>query len=58
MKILSNYKRLSVEEREEISRGLAKEVPFSQIAKGLNRHRSTITGGMLILVELQKTGRI
>lgn len=37
------YKRLSLEEREEISRGIWAEESFTDIAKRLGRHVSTIT---------------
>lgn len=37
------YKRLSFIEREEISRGLAQNISFQEIARGLNRKPSTIS---------------
>ncbi len=40
---MKNYKRLSVVEREEISRMLAQGCSFQNIAKQLNRHTSTIS---------------
>lgn len=40
---MKNYKRLSEEEREEISRMLAQGCSFRGIAKQLNRYPSTIT---------------
>lgn len=38
-----NYKRLSLEEREEISRGLWADESFADIARRLNRRTSTIS---------------
>ncbi len=43
MKILTKYRRLNLDEREEISRGLAIGESISQIAKDLERHKSTIS---------------
>ncbi len=40
---MKNYKRLSDVEREEISRMLAQNCSFQDIAKQLNRHTSTIS---------------
>jgi len=43
VKILTKYRRLNLDEREEISRGLAIGESISQIAKDLERHKSTIS---------------
>jgi len=40
---MNKYKRLTVEEREEISRLLAQKCSFQSIAKSLGRHVSTIS---------------
>ncbi|MBU3999948.1 IS30 family transposase [Patescibacteria group bacterium] len=40
---MKNYQRLSLEEREEISRMLAQKCSFQKIAKSLNRNVSTIS---------------
>lgn len=40
---MKNYKRLSSEEREEISRMLAQNCSLNEIAESLNRHVSTIS---------------
>ena len=40
---MNKYKRLSVDEREEISRMLAQRCSFQCIAKSLGRHTSTIS---------------
>ncbi len=40
---MRKYKRLSLEEREEISRMLAQDCSFQQIAKSLGRYASTIS---------------
>ncbi|MCJ7518531.1 MAG: helix-turn-helix domain-containing protein [Anaerolineaceae bacterium] len=38
-----NYKRLSIQERESISRGLAQKKTMRAIAREINRSPSTIT---------------
>ena len=43
MKRLAKYRRLNLDEREEISRGLAIGESISQIARCLGRHKSTIS---------------
>lgn len=43
MKAISGYHRLNLEDREEISRGLASGRSFCQIAKDLGRNKSTIS---------------
>lgn len=43
MKIIRAYRRLNIEDREEISRGLARGLSFCQIAEELGRHKSTIS---------------
>ena len=43
MEPISEYRRLNLEDREEISRGLASGKSFCQIAKDLRRHKSTIS---------------
>lgn len=43
MKAIREYRRLNLEDREEISRGLASGRSFCQIAKDLGRHKSTIS---------------
>ena len=40
---MKNYKRLSFDEREKISRMLAQNCSLNDIAKSLNRHTSTIS---------------
>jgi len=40
---MTNYKRLNDFEREEISRMLSRKCSFSDVAKALGRHRSTIS---------------
>ncbi len=40
---MENYKRLSMEEREEISRGLGQELSLREIGRGLGRSVSTIS---------------
>jgi transposase, IS30 family len=40
--VVAQYHRLSLQEREEISRGLALGKSYAEIAKNLMRHRSTI----------------
>ena len=43
MKAINKYSRLNLEDREEISRGLASGRSFCQIANDLKRHKSTIS---------------
>ena len=43
MKVINKYYRLNLEDREEISRGLASGRSFCQIANDLKRHKSTIS---------------
>lgn len=43
MERLAKYRRLNLDDREEISRGLAAGMSLCAIAKQLNRHKSTIS---------------
>lgn len=43
MERLAKYRRLNLDDREEISRGLAAGMSFGDIAKQLKRHKSTIS---------------
>ncbi|HUD06782.1 MAG TPA: helix-turn-helix domain-containing protein [Candidatus Saccharimonadales bacterium] len=43
---MKNYKRLSLIEREEVSRGLASGQTLREIASGLDRHPSTVSREM------------
>ena len=43
MKVINKYSRLNLDDREEISRGLASGRSFCQIANDLKRHKSTIS---------------
>lgn len=43
MTAITGYRRLNIEDREEISRGLASGKSFCQIANDLKRHKSTIS---------------